>query len=62
MTDSLLTAVALMLVIEGLLPFLLPAAWRDTFRRLIEMSDGQLRFIGLASMLGGLVLLYFLRR
>lgn len=59
MTDSLLAAVALMLVIEGLLPFLLPAAWRDTFRRLIELSDGQLRFIGLASMLAGLALLYF---
>lgn len=62
MADSLLAAVALMLVIEGLLPFLLPAAWRDTFRRLIELSDGQLRFIGMASMLAGLVLLYFARR
>ncbi|MBX3651557.1 MAG: DUF2065 domain-containing protein [Burkholderiales bacterium] len=59
MADSLLAAVALMLVIEGLLPFLMPAAWRDTFRRLIELSDGQLRFIGLASMLAGLALLYF---
>lgn len=56
--DKLLAAVALMLVIEGLLPFLLPGAWRDTFRRLIELSDGQLRFIGLASMLAGLALLY----
>jgi len=61
MTDSLLTAFALMLVIEGLMPFLTPAAWRETFRRLIEMSDGQLRFVGLTSMLGGLALLYFLR-
>jgi len=61
MTDSLLAAVALMLVIEGLLPFLLPAAWRDTFRRLIELSDGQLRFIGLASMLAGMFLLYLIR-
>ncbi|MBS1217427.1 MAG: hypothetical protein H6R21_560 [Proteobacteria bacterium] len=61
MPDILLTAVALMLVIEGLLPFLLPAAWRETFRRLIELSDGQLRFIGLSSMLLGLILLYFVR-
>ncbi len=61
MTDSLLTAFALMLVIEGLMPFLLPGAWRDTFRRLIEMNDGQLRFVGLSSMLAGLILLYFLR-
>lgn len=58
MADKLLTAFALLLVIEGLLPFLLPAAWRETFRRLIELSDGQLRFIGLASLLAGFALLY----
>ena len=61
MTDGLLTAFALMLVIEGLMPFLAPRAWRETFRRLIEMNDGQLRFVGLGSMLAGLILLYFLR-
>lgn len=61
MTDSLLTAVALMLVIEGLLPFLAPGAWRETFRKLIEMDDGQLRFIGITSMLAGLLLLYLVR-
>ena len=61
MTDSLLPAFALMLVIEGLMPFLVPGAWRETFRRLIEMNDGQLRFVGLSSMLAGLLLLYFLR-
>jgi uncharacterized protein YjeT (DUF2065 family) len=60
-TDSLLTAVALMLVVEGLLPFLAPGAWRETFRRLIEMDDGQLRFIGITSMLAGLLLLYLVR-
>jgi hypothetical protein len=49
-------AVALMLVLEGVLPFLMPRVWRDTFRRLIEMTDGQIRFVGLASMLIGLVL------
>ena len=58
MFDNLLTAFALMLMIEGLLPFLLPATWRETFRRMIELSDGQLRFIGLASLLAGLGLLY----
>jgi uncharacterized protein len=61
MGELLLPALALMLVIEGMLPFLLPAVWRDTFRRLIEMSDGQLRFVGLTSMLAGLLLLYFSR-
>jgi len=61
MTQILLTAVALMLIIEGLLPFLLPGIWRDTFRRLIELTDGQIRFIGLISMLLGLMLLYIAR-
>ncbi len=61
MSNTLLTALALMLVIEGILPFLLPGTWRETFRRLIEMSDGQIRFIGLTSMLAGLLLLYFVR-
>ena len=57
----MLTAVALMLVFEGMLPFLAPGLWRETFRRLTEMSDGQIRFIGLTSMLIGLLVLYFAR-
>ena len=57
----LLTAVALMLVFEGILPFLAPGLWRETFRRLTEMSDGQIRFIGLTSMLIGLLILYFFK-
>jgi uncharacterized protein len=57
-TNILLMAVALMLVIEGLLPFLLPAIWRQTFRKLTELSDGQIRFVGLSSMLVGLLLLF----
>lgn len=54
---TLLLALALMLVIEGILPFLSPRVWRDTFRRAIELSDGQIRFIGLASMALGLIML-----
>lgn len=57
MTSSLLLAFALMLVLEGMMPFLAPAAWRETFRRLIQLTDGQIRFVGLSSMLIGLVLL-----
>ncbi len=57
-SNALMMAVALMLVIEGLLPFLLPTVWRDAFRRLTEMSDGQIRFVGLSSMLAGLLLLF----
>ncbi|QJR15694.1 hypothetical protein DSM104440_02520 [Usitatibacter palustris] len=60
MTQVLLAALALMLVLEGILPFAAPRLWRDTFRRLIEMSDGQIRFVGLISMLVGLALLAFL--
>jgi len=57
MTDLLLGAVALMLVLEGLLPFLSPKRWRSMFERATQMSDGQIRFIGLTSMLVGLALL-----
>ncbi|MBD5805210.1 hypothetical protein AZOA_46600 [Azoarcus sp. Aa7] len=57
MSNKLLMAFALMLVIEGILPFVAPAAWRETFLRLAHMADGQIRFIGLASMLIGVVLL-----
>ena len=57
MTTSLLIAFALMLVLEGLVPFLAPGVWRETFRRLVALSDGQIRFVGLTSMLIGLILL-----
>jgi uncharacterized protein len=57
MADVLLGAVALMLVIEGLLPFLSPGTWRQMFERATRLSDGQIRFVGLASLLAGLVLL-----
>lgn len=55
-----LAAFALVLILEGLLPFAAPAVWRDTFRRMGELSDGQLRFIGAASLAGGLLLLMWL--
>ncbi|HEX8963102.1 MAG TPA: DUF2065 domain-containing protein [Rhodocyclaceae bacterium] len=61
MAASLLLALALMLVIEGILPFLAPRTWRETFRRVVGLADGQIRFIGLASMLTGLVLLAIAR-
>jgi len=51
-------ALALMLVLEGVLPFLAPAAWREAFSRMIQLRDGQLRFMGLVSMLAGLLLLF----
>ena len=60
MGETLATAIALVLVIEGLLPFLMPGLWRETFRRITELSDGQIRFFGLTSMLLGVLLLFFL--
>lgn len=56
MATTLLLAFALMLIIEGVLPFLAPSLWRDTFRRITQLGDGQIRFFGLASMLIGLLL------
>lgn len=56
--DSLLAAFALMLVVEGVMPFLSPGSWRRLFERVTRLSDGQIRFIGLSSMLAGMLLLY----
>jgi uncharacterized protein len=53
-------ALALMLVIEGVLPFVSPGAWRKVFERAIQLSDGQIRFVGLSSMIVGLVALLLL--
>jgi uncharacterized protein len=54
---TLLMAFALMLIIEGILPFLAPAKWREIFRRITEFSDGQIRFFALSSMLVGVLIL-----
>jgi uncharacterized protein YjeT (DUF2065 family) len=61
MSDNLLLAFALMLVLEGIVPFIAPNAWRETFRRLTQLTDGQIRFIGLTSMLVGLIVLIIFR-
>jgi uncharacterized protein YjeT (DUF2065 family) len=61
MNSSLLAAFGLMLVLEGVLPLLVPRLWRETFRKLFELSDGQLRFMGLLSMLAGLGLVLIVR-
>jgi uncharacterized protein YjeT (DUF2065 family) len=61
MIDWLMGAVALVLVIEGLLPFFSPTMWRQVFERAVKMSDGQIRFLGLSSMLAGLLMLLLWR-
>lgn len=59
MWENFLSAIALMLILEGMLPFLSPQTWREAFRKLIEINDNQIRFIGLTSMLIGLMILLF---
>lgn len=61
MGTTFLMALALMLILEGVLPFLAPDFWRETFRRITQMTDGQIRFVGLSSMLVGLLLLLWAR-
>jgi uncharacterized protein len=56
MSDLLLGALALMLVFEGLLPFLNPQLWRQVFLQAVQMSDGQIRMFGLCSLAAGLLL------
>lgn len=56
MDKTLLLAFALMLVIEGFLPFVAPKVWRETFKRVTELSDGQIRFLGLSSLLLGAII------
>jgi uncharacterized protein YjeT (DUF2065 family) len=57
MSSALITAIGLMLVFEGILPLIAPQAWRQTFERLLTMKDGQLRFIGMVSLLIGLLII-----
>ena len=61
MSSIILLAMGLMLVFEGLLPLIAPQAWRETFKRMITLKDGQLRFIGLMSVAGGLLLMLLSR-
>jgi uncharacterized protein len=61
LNELLLAGLALMLVFEGVLPFIAPRAWKEAFRRILALPDGQLRVAGLASMLAGLALLYWIK-
>ena len=56
--STLLAALGLALIIEGLMPFLAPRAWRQAFSQLLQMQDGQIRFFGLLAVGGGLLLLW----
>jgi hypothetical protein len=58
--DVFWLALALVLVIEGLFPFLSPAQWKRMFLQIVQMRDGQIRFFGLCSVMGGLLLIWLL--
>lgn len=62
MWQDLFAALSLVLVIEGMLPFIKPEIWRKTMGRMVEKPDNALRFMGLASMLLGVTLLYMVRQ
>ena len=57
--NSVWLAVAMVLVIEGLLPFLSPTSWRKAFEQAIKMNDGQIRFFGLCSVVLGILMIAF---
>ena len=57
MPETFLAACGLVLLLEGVLPLVAPATWREAFRRLTQLTDGQLRFVGLISMAIGAVIL-----
>jgi uncharacterized protein YjeT (DUF2065 family) len=58
--EALFSALALGLIIEGILPFVSPKGWRGVFEKVLQLSDGQIRFYGMVSMAIGLLLLWLL--
>ncbi len=58
MNTTLITALGLMLILEGVMPLIAPQAWRKTFKRMVALKDGQLRFVGLFSIAGGALLFW----
>jgi len=59
--SEIITAVALLLVIEGMLPFIRPSRYKQLVAQIVRLSDNQLRLTGLSAMIAGLVLLFFVR-
>jgi len=58
MWESIVPALALVLVIEGMLPFLSPKSWRDAMSQAAQLPDSVLRTMGFVSMLAGVIILY----
>lgn len=60
MWESIIPALALVLVIEGMLPFLSPKTWRDSMSQAAKLPDSMLRSMGFLSMLAGVIVLYLI--
>ena len=58
---EILTAVALVLIIEGMLPFVGPGRYKQLVVQIAQLDDNQLRILGLVSMIAGLLLLFIVR-
>ncbi|PIT71797.1 DUF2065 domain-containing protein [Limnohabitans sp. G3-2] len=58
MLDTLLMALGLMLIVEGLMPMVSPLRWRSLFEQLLRLEDGQIRFFGMAMVIAGLLLFW----
>jgi len=58
---AILTAVALLLILEGMLPFVGPGRYKQLVAQIASLSDNQLRTVGLVAMIAGLLLLFFVR-
>jgi len=58
--NDLLAALALVLIIEGLLPFLAPSKLKEVYQSVMEMPEKSLRLMGLGSMVAGLILLFLI--
>jgi uncharacterized protein len=59
-SDTLWMALALVLVIEGLFPFVSPTGWRRMFAQLLQLPDNQIRTFGMVSISAGLLLIWWL--
>lgn len=59
--SEILTAVALLLVIEGMLPFVKPGRYKQLVAQIVRLSDSQLRVYGLSAMIAGILLLFIVR-
>lgn len=61
MWESIIPALALVLVIEGMMPFISPKSWREAMSQAAQLPDNILRSLGFVSMLAGVIILYLVR-